>query len=329
MKLFAAYLKQHIKLIIAAVGFFAIFAVCFALYHLPLLAVIYPAGLSLLLIALLTAIDFGRVKAKHEQLSALNEVSAAEPDALPPEKSIDDADYRRIIGILAESSAQLRAEAERSYADMTDYYTVWAHQIKTPIASMRLSLQSEDSPLSRQMLAELGRIEQYVEMALAYLRLDSDTSDYVIREYELDLLIRQSVRKFAGEFIGRRISLELEPTSATVISDEKWLCFVIEQILSNALKYTPSGSVRIYMAEPKTLCIRDTGIGIAPEDLPRIFEKGYTGYNGRTDKTASGLGLYLCRSICRRLGHGISAVSEPGIGTEIRIDLSQYKLSAE
>lgn len=329
MRLFTAYLKQHRKLIFAAAGFVIIFFACFALYHLPLLAVIYPAGLSLMLIVLLVVLDFGRVKEKHERLSSLNEVSAAEPDALPPEKSIDDADYRRIVSLLAESSVQLRAEAERSYGDMTDYYTVWAHQIKTPIASMRLSLQSEDSPLSRRLLSELGRIEQYVEMALAYLRLDSDTTDYVIKEYKLDALIRQSVRKFAGEFIGRRISLELEPTNATVISDEKWLCFVIEQLLSNALKYTPSGSVRIYMAEPKTLCIRDTGIGIAPEDLPRIFEKGYTGYNGRMDKTASGLGLYLCRSICRRLGHGISAVSEPDHGTEIRIDLSQYKLSAE
>lgn len=329
MKLFAAYLKQHAKLIIAAVGFFAVFALCFALYHLPLLAVIYPAGLSLLLILLLAAIDFRRVKAKHERLSAINEVSVTEAGALPPAESIDDADYRRIIDLLAESAALFRAGAERKSADMTDYYTVWAHQIKTPIASMRLSLQSEDSALSRRMLAELGRIEQYVDMAMAYIRLGSDTTDYVIKEHELDALIRQSVRRFAGEFIDRRISLEFEPTNATVISDEKWLCFVMEQVLSNALKYTPSGSVRIYMTEPKTLCIRDTGIGIAPEDLPRIFEKGYTGCNGRTDKTASGLGLYLCRSICRRLGHGISAVSEPGLGTEMRIDLSQYRLSAE
>lgn len=329
MKLFVEYLKQHRKLIYASAGFIGIFAACFALYHLPLLAVIYPAGLSLLLCVLLVTLDFQRAKAKHERLSALNDVTAAAPDALPAPDGINDRDYRRIIALLAESREQLRADMELGYADMTDYYTVWVHQIKTPIASMRLSLQSEDTPTSRRLLSELGRIEQYVEMVLAYLRLDSETSDYVIKECELDALIRQSVRKFAGEFIGRRISLELEPTNVTVISDEKWLCFVIEQLLSNALKYTPSGSVRIYMTEPKTLCIRDTGIGIAPEDLPRIFEKGYTGYNGRKDKTASGLGLYLCRSICRRLGHGISAVSDPDKGTEIRIDLSQYNLLIE
>lgn len=328
MKLFAAYLKQHIKLIVAAVGSAAIFAVCFALYHLPLMAVVYPAGLSLLLIGLLVLRDFKKVKAKHELLCALNEISVLN-GALPAGDGIDDADYARIIELLAESREQLRMGLERSFEDMQDYYTVWTHQIKTPIASMRLSLQNADDPMARRLLSELGRIEHYVEMAMVYLRLDSDTTDYVIREHELDAIIRRSVRKFAGEFIDRKISLEFEPTGQTVVSDEKWLGFVIEQVLSNALKYTRAGSVRIYMAEPKTLCIRDTGIGIAPEDLPRIFEKGYTGYNGRTDKSASGLGLYLCRGICRRLGHEISAVSEPDCGTEIRIDLAQLELEVE
>lgn len=177
--------------------------------------------------------------------------------------------------------------------------------------------------------AELGRIERYVEMALVYLRLDSESSDYVIREFELDPFIRRSVKKFAGEFISKRLSLELEPSGVSVVSDEKWLAFVVEQVLSNSLKYTREGSVRIYLAEPKTLCIRDTGIGIAPEDLPRIFDKGYTGLNGRADLRASGLGLYLCRRVCRKLGHEISAVSAPGKGTEIRIDLSSYDLDPE
>lgn len=208
-------------------------------------------------------------------------------------------------------------------------YTVWVHQIKTPIASMRLTLEGSDSPESRRLSAELGRIERYVEMALVYLRLDSESSDYVIREFELDPFIRRSVKKFAGEFISKRLSLELEPSGASVVSDEKWLAFVVEQVLSNSLKYTREGSVRIYLAEPKTLCIRDTGIGIAPEDLPRIFDKGYTGLNGRADLRASGLGLYLCRRVCRKLGHEISAVSAPGKGTEIRIDLSSYDLDPE
>lgn len=329
MKLFFAYLKEHARLIVALVLAFAIFAVSFALYGLPLSALAYPAALCLVPALAFVIIDFSRVKRRHAEFLSLTEITAAEEKLLPPVQSIDDADYRRIIKLLADSREEISRAALRRWSDTLDYYTVWVHQIKTPIASMRLTLQNSDSPESRRLSSDLGRIERYVEMALVYLRLDSESSDYVIREFELDPLIRRSVKKFSGEFITKRLSLELTPTETRVISDEKWLAFVIEQILSNSLKYTREGSVRIYMSEPKTLCIRDTGIGIAPEDLPRVFEKGYTGRNGRDDMRASGLGLYLCRRVCNKLGHGISAVSVPDEGTEIRIDLSSYDLEAD
>ena len=126
------------------------------------------------------------------------------------------------------------------------------------------------------------------------------------------------------------MKLRYEPVNTRVITDEKWLLFVVEQVLSNAVKYTPAGgSVTIDLEQPKTLCIRDTGIGIAPEDLPRIFEKGYTGYNGRNDKKASGIGLYLCRRICHNLGHRITANSSLDSGTVIRIHLEQRTISVE
>ena len=194
---------------------------------------------------------------------------------------------------------------------------------------MRLTLQNEDTPLSRRLTAELGRVERYVEMVLAYLRLDADSTDYVLRECDLDPIVRGAVKKFAGEFIDRHLTLECPPTNIRVLTDEKWLSFVLEQLLSNALKYTPEGKISIHMEAPATLCIADTGIGIAPEDLPRVFEQGYTGYNGRGDKRASGLGLYLCRRVCRNLGHTISAESELGRGTTIRLDLSRKRLNVE
>ena len=215
------------------------------------------------------------------------------------------------------------------YQTMIAYYTVWAHQIKTPIASMGLNLQNEDTPLSRQLSSDLTRIEQYVEMVLTFLRLDSDSTDYVIRAHSLDAIVRQAVRKFAGEFISRKLKLIYAPMDVTVITDEKWLSFVVEQVLSNALKYTPRGSIHICLEAPKIFCIRDTGIGIAPEDLPRTFEMGYTGFNGRADRKATGIGLYLCRRICKNLGHTISAASVPGEGTVIRINLEQAKLEVE
>ena len=127
---------------------------------------------------------------------------------------------------------------------------------------------------------------------MTFLRLDSESTDYVLKEYALDPIICQAVRKYAPAFIMRKLTLDYKPVDVSVVTDEKWLLFVIEQLLSNALKYTLSGSVSIYLETPRTLCIADTGIGIAPEDLPRIFERGYTGINGRDDKKASGIGLY-------------------------------------
>lgn len=194
---------------------------------------------------------------------------------------------------------------------------------------MRLALQNIDTAQSRQLLSELGRIERYVEMVLTFLRLGSDSTDYVIKEHELDDIVMGAVKKLAGDFINKRIKLEYTELNVEVLTDEKWLAFVIEQVLSNALKYTPEGTVSVYLERPKTLCIRDTGIGIAPEDLPRVFENGYTGYNGRSDKKASGIGLYLCRRICNKLGHTISAESKAGEGTVIRIGLDKKKLEIE
>ena len=162
-------------------------------------------------------------------------------------------------------------------------------------------------------------------MALSYIRLGEDSSDYVFREYDLDGIIRDSVRKYAPQFIRKKIGLNYGGTDVKVLTDEKWLRFVIEQVLSNSIKYTREGSVTITVTPEKVLKIADTGIGIAPEDVPRIFEKGCTGYNGRSDKKSTGLGLYLCKTACSRLSHKISAESEPGKGTVISIDLSSEK----
>jgi signal transduction histidine kinase len=305
----------------------AVFAVTFRLYRLPLGAVFYPAMICAAALLVFALIRGAKAARKHRILSSLT--AALTEEMLPKGDAQEDGDYRRIILLLQEAREAREAEAEREYADMVEYYTLWAHQIKTPIAAMRLTLQNEDSPLSRRLTSELGRVERYVEMVLAYIRLDGESTDYVLREYDLDPILRSAVKKFSGEFIERRLALELRPTGARVLTDEKWLSFVLEQLLSNALKYTPAGTVSIHMEAPAVLCISDTGIGIAPEDLPRIFDAGYTGLNGRADKRASGLGLYLCRRVCRNLGHGISVQSRPGQGTTVLLDLSRRSFTPE
>ena len=326
MALLLVYIKYNRRLLIAFALFAAVFGVSFALYRLPLKAVVYPTLLCAVFGLVFAGADFSREARKHAQLSEMKKLSAAMISAMPPAGSIGDAGYQEVIRALQDEIAALGNSTAARYQNLTEYYTVWVHQIKTPITSMRLTLQNEDTPLSRKLTSDLFQIEQYVEMVLAFMRLDSDESDYVFREHDLDAIVRQSVAKFASEFIDRRIGLEYESIEKSVVTDEKWLAFVIEQLLSNALKYTRGGSVKIYLREPVTLCIEDTGIGIAPEDLPRIFEKGYTGYNGRTDKKASGLGLYLCKRICGNLGIGIGVTSEPGKGTTVRLDLEQYRV---
>ena len=329
MKLFLQYLKQRHRIWIIGAVFCVIFAVSFLLYHLPIGAVIYPTLLCAALGILIMVFDFLRVKREHEALISIRSMTDVIAESLPKTVGIKDEDYKQILRLLSEEQNNYRTQTNRKYADMIDYYTVWAHQIKTPIASMRLHLQNEDSALARTLSSDLHRIEQYVEMVLTFLRLNSESTDYVIKEYDLDKIVKQAVRKFSSDFIGRKLSLVYEPLNTTVITDEKWLSFVIEQVLSNALKYTPAGSITITLENEKTLRIRDTGIGIAPEDLPRIFENGYTGYNGRTDKKASGIGLYLCKRICNNLGHTITARSIVDVGTIIDIDLAQTELEVE
>ena len=306
-----------------------IFTVSFALYGLPLGAVLYPAALCAAAGGIILLLSLRKSRAVCQELSLMQHHPADLPDELPAAQSPQEQAYQALLLALHADRQKLKSDMNARYHDMTEYYTVWAHQIKTPIAAIRLALQNEDTPLSRRLTGEVGRVEQYVQMALTYLRLGSDSSDYVIRSCALDNIVRPAVRRFAGEFIQRKIQLNYQMLNYTVITDEKWLGFVVEQVLSNALKYTPQGSVSIYMEPEGVLCIRDTGIGVAPEDLPRVFEKGYTGYNGRSHRKASGLGLYLCREILTRLGHSVSAESQVDHGTTIRIDLRQHKTIQE
>lgn len=335
------YLKQRGKEILVFCLFSFIFLCAFLLYHLPAEAVLYPFFVCMVLGMLILAWDMRQVWQRHWRLQELLELPAELQEHFPKPASWEEADYQQIIGKLREEQKRLGTETDCRYSDMIDYYTVWAHQIKTPIASMRLNLQNKDSEFARRILEDLTRIEQYVEMVLGYLRLDSDFTDYVIQEYDLDEIVKPAVKKFTGQFIRKKLQLDYQPLHTRVVTDEKWLQFVIEQLISNSLKYTESGRITIEMEQESkrenppagdgpeghtgkkkgeaVLCIRDTGIGIAPEDLPRIFEKGYTGYNGRSDKKASGIGLYLCRRICGNLGHGITANSSMESGTVIRI----------
>ena len=199
MKLFLRYLQSKLGVILLFLVFGAVLAFSFVLYRLPAEAVLYPAALCVLLGIGVLLLDFFRVRRRHMVLRDLKEIDAE----LPEVRDIEAEDYREIVRLLREANREARTRSETDMAAMVDYYTLWVHQIKTPIAAMRLRLQEEDSELSRALLSDLGRIERYVSMVLTYLRLENGATDYVIRETDLDSVIRPVLRQFAGEFISR------------------------------------------------------------------------------------------------------------------------------
>lgn len=311
MKFLESYFKYKIKSFGRFLTMILVYIVVFSLYGLDKKAIVYPTLICFVCYVISMVIDLIRTYYREKMIERREE--------FPSSETIIEEAYRNVATQLQEEKKELVESDEKKYQDMVDYYTEWVHQIKTPIASIRLNQQNEDSSFSRMIGEDIMRIEQYVEMVLAFLRLDSQSSDYYFREYELDPLIKATVKKYSTWFIHRKISLSYEPVGTTVLTDEKWLSFVLEQILNNALKYTKRGTISIYLEGENVLCIKDTGIGIAASDLPRIFERGFTGYNGRLDKKASGLGLFMCKQICDKLGHEITAESVVGEGTIIRI----------
>ncbi len=204
--------------------------------------------------------------------------------------------------------AQSETDRRRGQEENTDYFTMWVHQIKTPISAMRLMLGEEDTPRSRALFRRAVPHRPLCRNGLNYARLNSTSNDLVFAKVEVEPVIKRVVRQYAGQFVRKHIALKCDIAPVQVLTDEKWLAFILGQLLANAVKYTESGTVTVTVTKNKVLKVSDTGIGIAPEDLPRILKKGFTGYNGRAEKKSTGLGMYLSRRAADMLGHAFRAV---------------------
>lgn len=323
------YIKQNIKVLLLFIVFALVFCIVFSLYNLETEAIYYSIILCTFIGLIYICINFINYYKKHIQLYKLQNEISISLENLPSPKTLMEEDYTNLILNLNKEYKTYISKSDIAKSDMIDYYTMWVHQIKTPISALKLLIQTSESEISSDLSSELFKIEQYVEMVLSYIRLGSNKNDFVLKEYDLDNIVRQAIRKYAPLFIRKKISLDFQPTNYKVLTDEKWLVFVIEQLLSNAIKYTNKGKISIYSLENKKLVIEDTGIGISKEDIPRIFDKGFTGYNGRTDKKATGLGLYLCKNILDKLSHKISIESEVGVKTKVILDLAMVNVNIE
>ena len=348
MKLFLDYISKIKFYIILQLFPVMLAEIIFFLYQLPIEPMVYVTVFWLITGICACLNGFYRYRKKVEQL----ELIAAAPDInlsqMDSPVGQDERFQQEIMQQLNQMRIDVENASQKSSEDMTDYYTMWAHQIKTPIFALRLLLQ-ESTEENKEKLSELFKIEQYVEMVLGYLRTEDMSSDLKLSRCSLDRIIRDQIHKYAGIFVSKKLTLTYESISQDVLTDEKWLGFVIGQILSNALKYTRTGGIRIYLekklsldtddvsisirnddcnkVENLTLIIEDTGIGIRAEDIPRIFEKGYTGVNGRDDNRATGIGLYLSNKIMRKLGHRLYITSMEGKGTKVFLEFSVEDLN--
>ena len=321
------YLKRHKKNFGMYLIFAVIFSLVFYLYDLPLESILYATVLCAVTAFIYAVVDCLQFYRLHQELTLIKQRIAYELGEQSIPRDLIEKDYQEILELIYNDKVRRLTISDNEKKELLEYYTMWAHQIKTPISAMRLLLHDNDMEETglqnkKELEIELFKIEQYVEMVLQYIRLGSSSTDFVIKKYELDSLVRQAIHKYARIFIQKKLTLHYEELKQEVVTDEKWLVFVIEQLLSNALKYTKTGSITIYLKAGPILVIEDTGIGIREEDLPRLCEKGFTGYNGRADKKATGIGLYLCKMILRKLSHDITIESKPGVGTKVMIHLN-------
>lgn len=318
MRLVFSYFREHIKWLI-------IYCICILIMCLIMIGndiafseIAYGVALTIFSLLVIIGYDMILYIRKQSRLGKMDAYIENITEYLDEPKSVEEENYQKLISRIENERIKNQNEAVAKMTDLREYYTMWVHQIKTPIAALRLLLQekAEETDTSEEQ-NELFRIEQYVEMALQYMRLDSESTDFIIKQLNLDDVVKEAVHKYARLFVRKKVKLQYDKVDAEVLSDEKWLAFVIEQLLSNAIKYAPNGTVSIYMQGERTLVIEDNGIGIRAEDLPRVMEKGYTGYNGHIHKHSTGIGLYLCHRIMKKMNHEIRIESEEGKGTRV------------
>ena len=280
--MFKDYLKKTYSIYLLYLSFicctFVVFIICQTLTDL----IIYMLGIYLFIILVYFFKDYRKYKNHHQNLKYIKE-DLDFLDDFPQDIYLEEKIYQEMIQQLQKKAFQLSKENQQKYNDMIDYYTKWVHQIKTPIAGLKLIIQN-DYP-DEKMLVELLKIEQYVNMALQYVRLDHIHHDLSFQKVSLDELVSQEIKKQSLFFFQKNIKVDYQIQDQQILTDEKWSSFAIEQVLSNALKYTKEGSITFYN-EGEKLYIKDSGIGIKESDLPRVFEKGFTGFQGRNDKKA-------------------------------------------
>lgn len=324
------YIKSKYKGVLLFIFSGAIVSfILLGLYSVPFQGIIYSFTVCLYVLVIFGIIDFYYFHKKIKVLQGMLKNEFIELENLPSPSHQIEKEYQNIINMILQENKNIITKNQLNGEKTKDYYTLWTHEIKTPISAMKLYINSKSDLDRNLLLTELFKIEQSVGSVLWYTRLESESTDYIIKQYSLDEIIKATIRKYAKVFIQKNISINYSGTNIKILTDEKWLSFVLEQILSNSVKYTsPNGKVSIYIADDTDanqifLIIKDNGIGISSEDIPRVFDKSYTGHNGRKYKKSTGLGLYLSKKILTSLSHSIKIESKVNEGTKVIIGFNK------
>lgn len=316
-------LLKQIFLLLLCTG---LFALVLHLYKAPAEAALYAGLLCMCLLLGVGAIEGLRLRQRQQELRRLQKALPDSLQLLPPAHRPLEEEYQQLLRQMAAAHALQVTQEDIRYQQMAEYIALWGHQIKTPLAAQRLLLSKDDSPQGRALGAEVFQVERYVDMALNYIKLEAGADDFRFTLVNLKEAAHEAVRRYARHFVLKKLSLAVQvPGEAQVSTDRKQLLFVLEQLISNGIKYTTTGGLSIaWQEESRTLTIQDTGCGIRPEDIPLLTHQGFTGYNGHIDRQATGLGLYLAGRVCSRLGIALAFDSLWGEGTTVKLTFAEH-----
>ncbi|MDU6340953.1 MAG: sensor histidine kinase [Clostridium sp.] len=321
------YIKERIPFLIINLVLFFIVAIFMYIANVPKSIIIIV--FSIWFLPLVSYIVIELIKSRRYFDSINNVLENLDKKYLLPEV-IDEANFieGKILNNILKTVSKDMNERVKYFKDeqleYREYIETWVHEIKTPISSTKLILENDDSKLSERVNYEIRKVENYIDQVLYYARSSDVSKDYIIKEFDLRAVVMKSIKSNSRDFINKKIKLELKEVSGKIFSDAKWIEFIINQVIVNAIKFSEAnkGVVEIYSEEYENnivLTIKDNGVGISDKDIDRVFEKGFTGENGRRFGKSTGIGLYLCKKLCRKLGLGITITSKVNEGTKVNI----------
>ncbi|QWG71445.1 HAMP domain-containing histidine kinase [Bacillus mycoides] len=321
------FIKDKMVVILSNVLVFIILAGILLTVNVQFIIIFFVFCIWFFPLIIYMAIEFIKCKNYHNEINGILE--NLEKKYLLPEvvKESNFIHGEKLNAILKEVSRDMH-ENVKYYSDMQsdyrEYIETWVHEIKTPIASTKLIIENNQNEVTNKIDSQLDRIEGFVEQVLYYSRSNNVGKDYIIKPINLDDVVRTVIKRNYRDFIHKRIKLDMKNINEIVYSDKKWVEFIVNQILGNSIKYSNNKEqmIRIYSikkANSVILTIEDNGVGIITKDINRVFEKGFTGENGRRFSKSTGMGLYLCEKLCSKLGMKIGIESEVNKGTRVTL----------